>query len=194
MRVTSTAIPDVLEFEPVVSGDDRGYFFESFRRDLIEEHIGRVDFVQDNESKSSRGVLRGLHFQLPPYTQSKLVRVVRGRVLDVAVDIRRGSPWYGRHVACELDGERKNELWVPKGFAHGFVVLSDEAVFSYKCDSYYHPSSEGGLLWNGHSLGIDWQLDAADIRVSGRDGGLPGFSEVEDFPYSEYNAESVYRR
>jgi dTDP-4-dehydrorhamnose 3,5-epimerase len=194
MRVTSTAIPDVLQFEPDVFGDERGYFFESFRRDLIEEHIGRVDFVQDNESKSSRGMLRGLHFQLPPYTQSKLVRVVQGRVLDVAVDLRRGSPWYGRHVGCELDGERKNELWVPKGFAHGFVVLSDEAVFSYKCDNYYKPSHEGGLLWNDLLLGIDWQLEGEEIRISERDRGLPSFSGVEAFPYSEYNAESVYRR
>ncbi|TLU58664.1 MAG: dTDP-4-dehydrorhamnose 3,5-epimerase, partial [Chlorobium sp.] len=155
MRVTVSNIPDVLIFQPEVFGDNRGYFFESFRQDLFEEHVGRVAFVQDNESKSAYGVLRGLHFQKPPFTQSKLVRVVQGRVLDVAVDLRLGSPWYGKHVSCLLDAERKNMLWVPKGFAHGFLVLSEEAVFAYKCDNYYTPSHEAGLMWNDPALGID---------------------------------------
>ncbi|ABB23305.1 dTDP-4-dehydrorhamnose 3,5-epimerase [Pelodictyon luteolum] len=194
MRVTATIIPDVLELEPEVLGDQRGYFLESFRQDVIEESVGRVSFVQDNESKSRRGVLRGLHFQKPPYTQSKLVRVVSGRVLDVALDIRIGSPWYGRHVACELDGERKNMLWVPKGFAHGFVVLSDEAVFAYKCDNYYMPSHEGGIHWNDPALGIDWKLDPSLILVSARDSSLPGLSSADSFRYEEFSADRIYRR
>ena len=137
MQVISSTIPDVLIFEPTLFGDDRGYFFESFRQDFFEQHVGQVAFVQENESKSVYGVLRGLHFQKPPFTQSKLVRVLYGSVLDVAVDLRLGSPWYGRHVSCQLDTERKRMLWIPKGFAHGFLVLSKEAVFAYKCDNYY---------------------------------------------------------
>jgi len=194
MRVTATDIPDVLMLEPQVFGDERGYFFESFRQDVFEEAVGRVRFVQDNESKSRRGVLRGLHFQKPPYTQSKLVRAVSGRVLDVALDIRIGSPWYGRHVACELDSERKNMLWVPKGFAHGFVVLSDEAVFAYKCDDYYRPSHEGGIFWNDPGLGIDWRLGESEIRVSSRDSALPGLSAADAFRYEDFSQDKTYRR
>ncbi|NTW68512.1 MAG: dTDP-4-dehydrorhamnose 3,5-epimerase [Chlorobiaceae bacterium] len=186
MKVIVSSIPDVLFFEPEVFGDDRGYFFESFRQDLIEKHIGHVLFVQDNESKSCYGVLRGLHFQKPPYTQSKLVRAVQGRVLDVAVDIRQGSPWYGRHVTRVLDGDRKNMMWVPKGFAHGFVVLSEEAVFAYKCDNYYTPSHDAGILWNDSALGIDWQLPDEDILLSGKDKILPVLGEIDLFPYEEY--------
>jgi len=132
MHVISKSIPDVLEFVPKIYGDERGYFFESFRKDIVEEHVGKVDFVQDNQSKSGYGVLRGLHFQKPPFTQSKLVRVLEGTVLDVAFDIREGSPWYGQHVAVKLDSQTNNMLWVPQGFAHGFVVLSEQAIFSYK--------------------------------------------------------------
>ncbi|NMW21362.1 MAG: dTDP-4-dehydrorhamnose 3,5-epimerase [Chlorobiaceae bacterium] len=192
MRVNTTAIPDVLIFEPDVFGDDRGYFFESFRQDIFEQHVGQISFVQDNESKSTYGVLRGLHYQKPPFTQSKLVRVLYGSVLDVAVDIRLGSPWYGRSVACVLDSERKNMLWVPKGFAHGFVVLSPEAVFAYKCDNYYTPSHDAGLLWNDPDLALEWQIPEESIRVSGKDALQPSFGTVESFPYDDYRQEKLY--
>ena len=194
MQVITSTIPDVLIFEPKVFGDDRGYFFESFRQDLIEQHVGHVSFVQDNESKSGFGVLRGLHFQKPPFTQSKLVRVVYGTVLDVAVDIRLGSPWYGRFVACVLDAERKNMLWVPKGFAHGFLVLSPEAVFAYKCDNYYTPSHDAGLLWNDPAIGIEWQIPQQEIRVSGKDAVQPCLGAIEHFPYEDYRQEKLYPR
>jgi dTDP-4-dehydrorhamnose 3,5-epimerase len=192
MQVTVSAIPDVLFFEPEVLGDDRGYFFESFRQDIIERHIGKVEFVQDNESKSAYGVLRGLHFQKPPFTQSKLVRAVYGQVLDVAVDLRIGSPWYGRHVACVLDGERKNMMWVPKGFAHGFVVLSQEAVFVYKCDNYYTPSHDAGILWNDPALNIDWRLPGKVIRASNKDACQPDFNTVDIFRYEDFRQEKLY--
>ncbi len=192
MQVISTAIPDVLIFQPRVFGDDRGYFFESFRQDFFEEHVGRVRFVQENESKSGYGVLRGLHFQKPPFTQSKLVRVLSGSVLDVVVDLRLGSPWYGRHVSCKLDTEQKNMLWVPKGFAHGFLVLSTEAVFAYKCDNYYTPSHDAGILWNDPSLGIDWQLPAEVIRVSEKDAHQPGFASADSFLYDDFRQERLY--
>lgn len=185
MQVYPLSIPDVLLFEPAVHGDQRGYFLESFRQDLLEQHIGQVRFVQDNESKSTRGVLRGLHFQRPPFTQSKLVRVVQGCVLDVAVDLRRGSPWYGQYVACELDDQLKRMLWVPKGFAHGFVVLSEEAVFAYKCDNYYAPDYDAGVRWNDPQLDIHWQIPASQIQVSGKDAGLPLFSSVNCFDYTD---------
>jgi len=186
MRVILSEIPDVLFFEPKVFGDDRGYFFESFRQDLIEKHIVPVSFVQDHESESCYGVLRGLHFQIPPYTQSKLLRAVQGRVLDVAVDIRQGSPWYGRHVSCVLDGERKNMMWIPKGFAHGFVVLSETAVFAYKCDNYYTPSHDAGIIWNDPVIGIDWQLPEGDVRLSDKDCRQPVFGQMDLFPYEAY--------
>lgn len=192
MQVIATAIPDVLIFEPEVFGDDRGYFFESFRQDLFERHVGQVAFVQDNESKSGCGVLRGLHFQKPPFTQSKLVRVVSGRVLDVAVDIRKGSPWYGRHVAVELNAEKKNMLWIPKGFAHGFLVLSPEAVFAYKCDNYYMPSHDAGLLWSDSAIGIDWLLPEVMIRVSTKDAMQPHFGLIDCFCYDDYRQEKLY--
>ncbi|MEI7694680.1 MAG: dTDP-4-dehydrorhamnose 3,5-epimerase [Chlorobium sp.] len=192
MQVIPTAIPDVLMFEPQVFGDDRGYFFESFRQDLFDRHIGRVLFVQDNESKSSYGVLRGLHFQKPPFTQSKLVRALYGSVLDVAVDLRLGSPCYGRHVTCVLDAEKKNMLWVPKGFAHGFAVLSREAVFAYKCDNYYAPSHDAGILWNDPALGIDWQLPQEVIRVSGKDAVQPAFTSAALFRYDDFRQEKLY--
>ncbi len=192
MQVTVSAIPDVLIFQPAVHGDERGYFLESFRQDLIEEHVGKVDFVQDNESKSARGVLRGLHFQKPPFTQSKLVRAVQGRVLDVAVDLRLGSPWYGRHVSCVLDARLKNMLWVPKGFAHGFAVLSPEAIFAYKCDNYYTPSHDAGIKWNDPALGIDWQLPDSEIKVSVKDAVQPAFESVDCFRYEEYRRERLY--
>jgi len=192
--VIVSAIPDVLMFEPQVFGDDRGYFFESFRQDLFDRHIGKVSFVQDNESKSGYGVLRGLHFQKPPWTQSKLVRAVYGSVLDVAVDVRRGSPWYGRHVAFVLDAERKNMLWVPQGFAHGFLVLSLEAIVAYKCDNYYMPSHDAGLLWNDPALGIDWRLSEEVIRVSGKDAVQPVFGSIDMFQYDDFRQEKRYPR
>lgn len=192
MQVIPTAIPDVLAFEPVVYGDERGYFFESFRQDIFERHVGRVTFVQDNESKSGHGVLRGLHFQKPPFTQSKLVRAVYGSVLDVAVDLREGSPWYGTYVSCVLDAGRKNMLWVPKGFAHGFVVLSEEAVFAYKCDNYYTPSHDAGILWNDPLLAIDWHLSAEEIRVSAKDALQPVFGKHVHFRYDDYRREILY--
>ena len=192
MRVITSAIPDVLIFEPELFGDDRGYFFESFRQDLFEQHVGKIAFVQENESKSAYGVLRGLHFQKPPFTQSKLVRVVHGRVLDVAVDLRLGSPWYGRHVSCELDAERKNMLWVPKGFAHGFVVLSREAVFFYKCDNYYTPSHDAGVLWSDPTLAINWQIPQEAIKLSAKDAAQPNFGVVDSFRYEDFRKEILY--
>jgi len=173
------SIPEVILIEPDVHGDERGYFVESFRQDQFEEAIGhKVDFIQDNESRSSRGVLRGLHFQLPPHAQSKLVRVVEGEVLDVAVDIRRGSPSYGRHVAVLLNEKNKNQLFVPRGFAHGFVVLSESAVFAYKVDSYYAPDCDRGLSFDDVSLAIDWKLDIDQLKLSEKDLNQPSLSEL----------------
>ena len=158
MKAIKTEIPGVVLLEPEVFGDARGYFMERFSQRRFDELVGPVRFVQDNESKSRYGVVRGLHFQKGEYAQAKLVSVVRGRVLDVAVDIRRGSPTFGRHVAALLDGENKRQLFIPRGFAHGFAVLSDEAVFQYKCDNYYAPGSEGGIAWDDPALAIDWRL------------------------------------
>lgn len=169
MEVIKTAIPEVVILEPRIFRDDRGYFFESFSEREFCEKVRPVHFVQDNESKSVCGVLRGLHFQKPPHAQSKLVRVIRGRVLDVAVDIRKGSPTFGKHVAVELSGENHRQLFIPRGFAHGFSVLSEEAVFQYKCDNFYAPQSEGALAWDDPELGIDWQLPADRILLSEKD-------------------------
>lgn len=165
--------------EPRVFDDARGYFFESYSKRRFDEVVRPIEFVQDNESMSTRGVIRGLHFQRPPFSQSKLVRCVRGAVLDVVVDIRRGSPTYGRHIAVELTGENRRQLFVPRGFAHGFAVLSDEAVFQYKCDNYYHPESEGGISIADHSLGIDWRIDPAEAILSEKDLRNPMFSDFE---------------
>ena len=169
MKITTTAIEGVIILEPEVFGDERGYFFESFSQREFEEKVGKTAFVQDNESSSRYGVLRGLHFQKPPHAQAKLVRVVKGKVLDIAVDIRKGSPTFGQHVSVELSAENKRQLFIPRGFAHGFAVLSDEAVFQYKCDNYYAPGSEGGILWNDPALGIDWKLPAEDVILSEKD-------------------------
>lgn len=157
MQVVKTNIADVFILEPQVFADDRGYFFESFSQQKFEKLTGKsVNFVQDNESLSQQGVLRGLHFQIPPYAQDKLVRVVKGAVLDVAVDIRKNSPSYGQHVVCELSEENKRQLFVPAGFAHGFLTLQDNTIFSYKCSNYYAPASEGCIAWNDKQLNIDW--------------------------------------
>ena len=192
MIVIETAIPGVFILEHKVFGDNRGYFFESWSQRDLDAALGRsVRFVQDNESKSRYGVLRGLHFQKGFCSQSKLVRVVSGRVLDVAVDIRRGSPWFGQHVSCELTGENHRQFFVPKGFAHGFAVLSEEAVFQYKCDYPYAPESEGAIAWNDASLGIDWGLPEADIILSEKDRHHLPLAQVEDlFDYNiDYYAQ-----
>jgi dTDP-4-dehydrorhamnose 3,5-epimerase len=173
-------IPGVGLIKPTIHGDDRGYFIETFRQDLFEKTIGyKVNFVQDNESKSAKGVLRGLHYQLPPYTQAKLVRVIEGRVLDVAVDIRKSSPTFGQHVSVELTGENKHQLFVPHGFAHGFVVLSDNATFAYKVDNYYAPEYDQGIIFNDKQLAIDWMLPNQILQLSEKDLDLPSLDKIK---------------
>ena len=180
MEVIKANIEGVFIIEPKVFGDSRGYFFESFNAREFKEKTGLdVTFVQDNESRSHYGVLRGLHFQLPPFAQSKLVRCVRGRVLDVAVDIRKGSPTYGRSVSCELTGENHRQIFIPKGFAHGFAVLSEDAVFQYKCDEFYHPEAEGAIAWNDPEIGIEWTVPEADVILSAKDRNHPLLKEFE---------------
>ena len=180
MNVIHTGIEGLVIIEPKLFEDQRGYFFESFsERDFVEK-VAPVTFVQDNESRSSYGVLRGLHFQKPPHDQAKLVRVISGRVLDVAVDLRKGSPTYGRYEAVELSGENHRQLFIPRGFAHGFCVLSEEAVFQYKCDNYYAPHSEGALRWDDQDLSIDWQIPAEDVILSDKDRNHPAMKELED--------------
>lgn len=169
MEVIKTDIEGVVILEPKVFRDARGYFFESYSKREFDEKVAPVDFVQDNESCSTRGVMRGLHFQRPPFTQAKLVRCVKGAVLDVAVDLRKGSPTYGRHVAVELTEENHRQFFIPKGFAHGFAVLSDVAVFQYKCDEFYHPEADGGISILDPSLKIDWRIDPADAILSEKD-------------------------
>lgn len=176
MEVIRTSIEGVFIIEPRVFGDARGYFFESFNeREFVEKTGYNVRFVQDNESFSCYGVLRGLHFQQPPYAQSKLVRVVKGMVLDVAVDIRKGSPTYGQHISVVLSAENHRQVFIPKGFAHGFSVLSEEVIFQYKCDEFYHPQNEGALAWDDPDLAIDWQLPADKVLLSEKDRHHPDF-------------------
>ncbi len=169
MNVIKTAIEGVGILEPRVFTDARGYFFESYSKRVFDQEVMHVDFVQDNESCSTRGVMRGLHFQRPPFAQAKLVRCVKGAVLDVAVDIRKGSPTYGQHVAVELTEDNHRQLFIPRGFAHGFAVLSDIAVFQYKCDNYYHPEADGGISIADPSLAIDWRLDSSQALLSDKD-------------------------
>ena len=169
MEVIKTDIEGVVIIEPRIFKEERGYFFESYSQREFEEKVGKVDFCQDNESMSSYGVMRGLHFQRPPFTQSKLVRCVKGRVLDVAVDIRKGSPTYGKHVAVELSEDNHRQFFIPKGFAHGFAVLSDVAVFQYKCDNFYHPEADGGISILDDSLGIDWRIPTDKAILSEKD-------------------------
>lgn len=187
MGVIRTEIPEVMIIEPRVFGDERGYFFESYNKERFARETGlEVDFVQDNESMSCYGVLRGLHFQKGEHAQSKLVRVVRGRVLDVAVDIRRGSPTFGRHVAVELTGENHRQLFIPRGFAHGFVVLSQEAVFQYKCDNLYAPQAEGAIAWNDPQIGIEWGIPEQDVILSEKDRHHPLLKDaLELFDFNE---------
>lgn len=178
MNLIKTDIEGVVILEPRVFADARGYFFESYSRRVFDELIGRrVDFVQDNESCSSRGVMRGLHFQRPPYAQAKLVRCVSGAVLDVAIDIRRGSPTYGRHVSCLLSADNHRMFFIPRGFAHGFAVLSDTAVFQYKCDNDYHPKADGGISIVDTSLGIDWTIDISEAILSDKDKRQPRLAD-----------------
>jgi dTDP-4-dehydrorhamnose 3,5-epimerase len=179
MEIIKTNIDGVLIIEPRLFKDERGYFFESWSKREFEEKVGNIEFVQDNESKSSYGVMRGLHFQRPPFTQSKLVRCVRGRVLDVAVDIRKGSKTYGQHVAVELTEDNHRQFFIPKGFAHGFAVLSDTAVFQYKCDNFYHPEADGGISITDESLGIDWKIPVKEAILSEKDTKHPLLKDFE---------------
>jgi len=181
MNFIRTEIPDVVTIEPTVHGDDRGYFVETFREDKLEAFLGyKINFCQDNESKSSRGVLRGLHYQLAPAAQTKLVRVIQGSVLDVAVDIRKGSPTFGQHVAVELNSENKRQLLVPRGFAHGFVVLEDDTVFAYKVDSYYSPENDRGIAFDDSDINIDWQISHDELNLSDKDKVQPKLNETND--------------
>lgn len=181
MKFIRTNIPDVIIIEPKVHGDDRGYFVETFRQDLLEEFLGyKIKFCQDNESKSSKGVLRGLHYQLAPAAQTKLVRVIQGSVLDVAVDIRKGSPTFGQYVSVKLTGENKKQLLVPRGFAHGFVVLEDDTTFAYKVDNYYSPENDRGISFDDIDLDIDWILDKEELNLSAKDKIQPKLSEIND--------------
>ena len=186
MKYVRQSIPDVVLLQPRIHGNERGYFVETFQRDSFEQAVGySVDFCQDNESRSARGVLRGLHFQLPPFAQSKLVRVIEGVVLDVAVDIRHCSPTFGQHVAVRLSGENKHQLFIPRGFAHGFVVLSESAIFAYKVDNYYSPECDRGLAFADPALSIDWQLPHDQLKLSAKDLQQPLLSELgEGFDYS----------
>ena len=191
INVIKTDIDGVVIIEPKVFGDERGYFMETWSQKDFDEQVHPIKFVQDNESKSKYGVLRGLHFQKGKYSQSKLVRVISGRVLDVAVDIRKGSPTFGKHVAVELTGENRHQFFIPRGFAHGFVVLSQEALFQYKCDNLYAPQSEGAIAWNDPALAIDWQIPAKDILLSEKDKHHPLLADcTELFDYAiDYYAE-----
>lgn len=186
MEVIKTAIPDVVIIEPKVFGDARGYFFESYSQREFDEKVRPIKWVQDNESMSSYGVLRGLHFQKGEHSQSKLVRVVRGRVFDVAVDLRKGSPTFGKWVGVELSEENHRQFFIPKGFAHGFSVLSETAVFQYKCDAFYAPLEEGAIAWDDPDLGIDWQIPADKVLLSAKDSCHPKLSDSDYlFDYSE---------
>lgn len=188
MEVIKTEIDGVVIIEPKIFGDERGYFFESFNAAEFARKVGvNTVFMQDNESKSKYGVLRGLHFQKGEFAQSKLVRVVEGRVIDVAVDIRRGSPTFGKHVAVELSKENKRQLFIPRGFAHGFAVLSEEAVFQYKCDNLYAPEHEGAIAWNDPKIGIDWQIRPEDAILSEKDKKHPTLDEAEEL--FDYNTD-----
>lgn len=186
MIFTRTAIPDVIIIDPVVHGDDRGYFVETFRADKLEAFLGfKAPFCQDNESRSTYGVLRGLHYQLPPYAQTKLVRVIEGEVLDVAVDIRKGSPTFGHHVAVRLSGANKRQLLIPRGFAHGFVVLSETCMFAYKVDNFYSPECDRGIAFNDPFLNIDWIADTHNLQLSAKDTAQPLFADADHFDYNE---------
>ena len=181
MNFVRTAIPDVVIIEPLVHGDNRGYFVETFRIDKLEDFLGyTINFCQDNESKSSRGVLRGLHYQLAPAAQTKLVRVISGSVLDVAVDIREGSPTFGEHVCVKLTGDNKRQVLVPRGFAHGFVVLEDNTTFAYKVDNYYSPQNDRGIAFNDPKLKINWEVNNKELNLSDKDTKQPTLQDAKD--------------
>ena len=180
MKIIRTELDGCLIIENTVFNDNRGYFFESFSERDFKREVADVDFVQDNESKSSYGVVRGLHFQKPPYAQAKLVRVIKGRVLDVAVDLRKGSPTYGKYEAVELSEDNHRQFFIPRGFAHGFCVLSDEVIFQYKCDNFYAPQREGAVRWDDADLAVDWKIPAEDVILSDKDRNHPGLRELED--------------
>lgn len=180
MKFLRSPLSDVIICEPQIHGDDRGYFFESFRQDKLEAFIGyKLNFCQDNESKSNKGVVRGLHYQLPPFEQTKLVRVISGRVLDIVVDIRKHSPTFGNHFSIELSAKNKRQIFVPKGFLHGYAVLEDNTIFSYKVDTYYSPEHDRGIRYNDPNLDINWMLDTKDILLSQKDKTLPFFNSLE---------------
>ena len=186
MQISKTKLEGIFIIEPKVFGDDRGYFVETFRQDIFEKAIGhQVNFIQDNESKSSYGVLRGLHYQLPPFSQSKLVRVIEGSVLDVAVDIRKGSPTYGEYITVELSSENKKQLFLSRGFAHGFLVTSKTAIFAYKVDNYYAPEFDRGIVFDDPQINIDWQIKKEDLLLSQKDKNQPLFDKAEVFDFSE---------
>jgi len=181
MEFKKTAIEGVYVIEPRVFNDARGYFFEAWKKEEFEQNIGKIEFVQDNESKSSYGVLRGLHYQKGDASQAKLVRVIKGKVLDVAVDIRKSSPTFGQHVMVELSDENKRQFFIPRGFAHGFLVLSDEAIFTYKVDNAYAPQADAGIRWNDPDLGIEWPIDPKDVQTSEKDLKQPFLKDAEVF-------------
>ncbi|CAA6813679.1 MAG: dTDP-4-dehydrorhamnose 3,5-epimerase (EC [uncultured Sulfurovum sp.] len=181
MKFIKTKIPDIIICEPSIHGDNRGYFIETFRIDKLEEFLGyKINFCQDNESKSSKGVLRGLHYQLTPFSQTKLVRVIQGSVLDIAVDIREGSPTFGQYVAVELNASNKRQLFIPRGFAHGFVVLEEDTIFAYKVDNYYSPECDRGIAFNDEALNINWILNNNELNISSKDKTQPKLSETND--------------
>ena len=179
MKITETNIEGLVIIEPKVFGDSRGYFMETFQKNTFNSSVTETEFIQDNESKSSKGVLRGLHFQLPPYQQAKLVRVIEGEVLDVAVDLRKDSKTYGKHYSILLSGENKKQFFVPRGFAHGFVVLSETAIFSYKVDNIYAPTHDFGIMWNDETLNIDWKIATEMINLSEKDKNLSSFKDFD---------------
>ncbi len=183
MKFIKTKISEVVIIEPRVFGDDRGYFMESYKKTLFDKNIRKINFIQDNESKSKKGVLRGLHYQLPPFAQSKLVRVIKGKVLDVAVDIRKNSSTFGKYVAVELSEENKRQLFIPRGFAHGFLVLSDEAIFTYKVDNYYAPEYDRGIRFDDLDIEIDWNFPKEEILVSDKDKNASFLKDAEIFKY-----------
>jgi len=191
VKFTRAEISDIIIIESNIYKDDRGYFIESFRTDKLEDFLGyKIDFCQDNESKSNKGVLRGLHYQLPPFAQTKLVRVIKGKVLDIAVDIRKGSPTFGKYVTVELSGENKKQLLIPRGFAHGFVVLEDDTIFSYKVDNYYAPEHDRGILYSDKELSIDWKLPKNTLLLSSKDIKQPTLNQVDelfDYDVNYYN-------
>ncbi|MEZ7874667.1 MAG: dTDP-4-dehydrorhamnose 3,5-epimerase [Bacteroidales bacterium] len=184
MIITKTEIPEVMLIEPILRGDSRGYFMECFLKERFYKEVIETEFVQENESFSNRGVLRGLHYQLPPAAQSKLIRVVTGRILDVAVDIRKGSPTFGKHVVSELSAENKRQLFIPRGFAHGFSVLEDSTIVQYKTDNYYSPQDEAAILWSDPELGIDWGLRPEEILLSEKDKHHPLLKDAKLFDFS----------